>query len=189
MVSGGDKSQDCGVEPGRVSVSTLSGAAALDYLSSAWDHKWSQFDGSGHILHRDISFPIQSLSLAFRSSWGSKVMIARFLLAASPMTRWQNSYHCVDSINISHFQTQKNVCDEPLTILYWSSVISTALTLNTPSTVGTAGSAWTSEGGTWGETLVWTSFYIQHFNMGNYSQHRQATTPSHTDWPHYIRSV
>lgn len=52
----GDKSQECGVEQSRVSVSNLSGAAALVYLSSACDYKWSQFDGSSHAPHRDISY-------------------------------------------------------------------------------------------------------------------------------------
>lgn len=40
----------------RVSVSTLSGAAAWVYLSSACNYKWSQFDGSSHAPHRDISY-------------------------------------------------------------------------------------------------------------------------------------
>lgn len=52
----GDKSQECGMEQGRVSVSTLSGVAALVYLSSACDCKWSQFDGSSHAPHKDISY-------------------------------------------------------------------------------------------------------------------------------------
>lgn len=52
----GDKSQECGVEQSRVSVSTLSAAAAPLYLSSACDYKWSQFDGSSHAAHGDISY-------------------------------------------------------------------------------------------------------------------------------------
>lgn len=45
------RAKQCGV-----SVSTLSGAASLVYLSSACDYKWSQFDGSSHALHGDISY-------------------------------------------------------------------------------------------------------------------------------------
>lgn len=53
---GGDKSQECGVEQSRVSVSALSGAADLVYLSSACDYKLSHFDGSSHAPHKGISY-------------------------------------------------------------------------------------------------------------------------------------
>lgn len=52
----GDKSQGCGVGQSWVSVSALSEAAALVYLSSACNYKWSQFDGSSNAPHRDISY-------------------------------------------------------------------------------------------------------------------------------------
>lgn len=51
----GDKSQECGAERSRASVSA-SGVAALVYLSSACDYKWSQFDGSSHAPHKDIPY-------------------------------------------------------------------------------------------------------------------------------------
>lgn len=44
------------MEQGRVSVSTLSGAADLVYLSSARDYKRSHFDGSSHAPHKVISY-------------------------------------------------------------------------------------------------------------------------------------
>lgn len=45
------------LERSRVSISTLSEAAALVYLSSACNYKWSQFDGWSHAPHRNISYP------------------------------------------------------------------------------------------------------------------------------------
>lgn len=44
------------MEQARVSVSTLSGAADLVYLSSACDYKRSHSDGSSRASHKDISY-------------------------------------------------------------------------------------------------------------------------------------
>lgn len=86
------------------SVSVLSGPAALVYLSSARRCNWSRFDGWRRLLAGTSLIPVTMASLTFLSLQGSAVVIPRFPLAASFLTRWQDPHHRVDGVNASNLR-------------------------------------------------------------------------------------
>jgi len=131
----GDKSRGCGVEWRRVFVSTLSGVAALHYLSAACNHKWSQFDGSNHASLRDISYSshnavIDILEPAGCNADDSTLPISSkhsaMLTEFSPL--WQRSQYLMSAV--------QNICKEPFivlrvcTIVYFITLTCTALINN-----------------------------------------------------------